>query len=297
MKGLIIGSDSFIAKKFIAKYSEDNIIKGITRKSTGFRNEIVVTDYHHIGKHCFENIDIVINFIAIVHRPDIKDINLYDLINHKLSVRNAFLAKSSGVEHFIQMSTIAVYGNKSEISIHTTCDPDSIYSSSKYKADIELLTMQDEYFKVTIVRPPMVYGGGNAPGNMMRLINLVYKRVPLPFKGINNKRDFINVNNLIQYLHVIAEKELNGIQLLTDGEPVSTEYLILTISRLLKKKALLISPPYWLLNLLKQIKPDEYNKLTGSLKIRSNFMQEELIKKYTVEQGIKEMVEAYIQNK
>lgn len=294
---LIIGSDSFIAGKFISRYSDKYSITKISRIETGATNEYFVQDFTKIDPEYFKNKNTVINFSAIVHRPDIKDENIYDEVNHKLTIINAMKAKQAGVKLFIQLSTIAVYGSASYITCSSPLNPANPYARSKLKADEDLLLMQDEKFRVAIIRPPMVYGGGNSPGNMMRLIGLANKAVPLPFKGIDNKRDFINVNNLIQYIAIIAEKELNGIYLVTDNEPVSTEYLIHTISKYLGKKVSLIKPPGWILRMLKVFRPGEFQKLYGTLQIESNFPYENLINRFSVEAGIREMIYSFKENK
>ena len=260
MNFLVIGSDSYVAQKYI-NFQKFNNLLGISRTTVSTKSEIIIHDLFSIDESYFYGRDIILNFAAIVHRPDIKDAFIYDEINYKLTTLNAQKAKNAGVKFFLQMSTIAVYGNSQNISINSSYQPQTPYGISKLKADEALLKMQDDNFKVAIIRPPMVYGGGKAPGNMLRLINLANKGIPLPFKGINNKRDFIHVNNLIQYLSVIAEKQLDGIHLVSDHQPVSTEYLLNTISKYLDKKVPLVKIPKIGLKLLKKFRPKDYEKL------------------------------------
>lgn len=294
---LVLGGDSFIAKCFVGAYSDIFCINLISRLSTEFPNETILEDLFSIPNSAFENIDVVINFAALVHHPEIKDDALYDRINHQLVLHNAHKAKQAGVKLFIQMSTIAVYDVTPVISINTPCNPKNSYGSSKLRADIKLLSIQEDKFKVAIVRPPIVYGGGKSPGNMIKLIKLVDKGIPLPFKGIDNSRDFINIHNLVQYLFVIIKKQISGIFIISDKQPVSTEYLVQIISKSLKKNVLFIRIPPFILKFLKRIKPNEYNKLYGSLNVNNNFPFEDLIQRFTVEQGIHEMVESYYNSK
>jgi UDP-glucose 4-epimerase len=293
MNILIIGSDSFIAQKFIS-YSDSWNIKGISRTTNHSSKETIINDLFTIGENHFVDTDIVINFAAIVHQPYVRDVRIYNEVNHRLAVLNALKAKRSGVKLFIQMSTIGVYGDSTDISVESACNPMNPYATSKLNADQELLIMQDDHFKVTIIRPPMVYGGGNAPGNMMRLIRLAHKGIPLPFKSIDNKRDFIHVNNLVQYLHIICERKLEGIMLVSDHQPVSTEFLLNIVSNYTSKKIMLIKVPYSLLRILHRLRPNEYNKLFGSLNLHTNFPYEDQIKRHSVEEGIKEMMKWYI---
>jgi len=296
MKILIIGSDSFIAKLFINNYNHGNV-KGISHTVKSFSNEIVISDFSQIEENVFSDIDVVINFAAIVHSPHIKDPVLYNKINNDLTVLNAQKSKKAGIKLFIQLSTVAVYGNVSNININTPYKPIDPYSWSKLKADEELLAMQSNLFKVAIIRPPMVYGGGNAPGNMLRLIKLIDKGIPLPFKGINNTRDFINVHNLIQYLSIITEKQLYGIYLISDKKPISLENLINIISGFLGKKVILFKLPDCLLHCIKLIRPNEFNKLFENLSVKTNFPYENFINHFSIENGICEMTEWYKYNR
>jgi len=289
---LILGSDSYIGQ-ILLKNSDANSMMGISRSNAKLKNEIVISDFFDIDEQNFKGIDTVINFAAIVHRPEIKNHSIYDEVNHRLAILLANKAKHNGVKLFIQMSTIAVYGNASNIKSNSPLYPSGPYAKSKLKADENLLKLEDDNFKIAIIRPPMVYGGGNAPGNLIRLIKLVDIGIPLPFKGIDNRRDFIHVYNLIQYLNIIIEKSLNGIFLITDHEPVSTEYILNCISTDLKKKIVLFSPSKWIISLIRKIFPNEYNKMFGSLLIKTNLPIEGLIKKYTVAEGITEMVHYY----
>jgi UDP-glucose 4-epimerase len=297
MNILIIGSDSFIARNFKEHFREHFNIKGISRCEVHQSDEVEIKDLFQIPEEYFFDIDVVINFAAIVHQPQIRDTEIYNEVNHRLAIFNAQKAKDTGVKHFIQMSTIAVYGNTPVISIETPYNPINAYGSSKLNADLELLKMQDAKFIVSIIRPPMVYGGGNAPGNMKRLIKLVDKGIPLPFKGIKNHRDFIHIKNLIQYIAYISENRLKGILLLCDNEPVSTEFLLSTISKYGEKSIYLFSIPKILLKILQKIRPKEYDKLFGILEVHSNLLDYTLPVKYSVEHGLAEMVEWYKSNK
>ncbi len=294
---LIIGGDSFIAKTFIQKFSGHFNIRAISRKITGYKDELVIENFNKIPESEFYKIDAVINFAAIVHKGNKVSEKLYNEINYLLALKIANLSKSAAVSLFIQMSTIGVYGNNELISINSLENPATLYAKSKLSADKELLNLRSNTFNVIILRPPLVYGGGKAPGNMMRLIKYVAKGYPLPFKGIKNKRHFINVNNLIQYISVFIEKPQSGIYLISDNEPVSTESILRTIARYLQIDAKLIRLPKIALNLIKTLYPYEYDKLYGTLEISTNFPYEYLIQKHSVDEGISEMVNYFLVEK
>ncbi|MEI7595020.1 MAG: NAD-dependent epimerase/dehydratase family protein [Bacteroidota bacterium] len=296
---LIIGGDSFVAKSFIAYHRNNYNIKLISRSETNYQNEIILNDFFEIPIDAFKDIDIVINCAAIVHQPKETSNDLYNKINCELAVLNAKKAKENGVKTFIQLSTIAVYGSTENISDLSIENPNNLYGSSKLKADKILFTLSDEAFNTIILRPSMLYGGGNAPGNMMKLIGFADKSIPLPFKNANNKRFFLNIHNLIGFIEASILYKQSNIFVLCDNESISTKELISQISKSLKKADKQISIPQSLLSILKKIKPDIFNKLYGELTI-DNTRATEILgfnPTHNIEQGIIEMTKYYLDNK
>lgn len=286
----IIGSDSFIASKLYESISTQFCVQLFSRESSNKRNEII-KELFEISLEDFININVVINFAAIVHQPKLKNDKLYKKVNTELPIHLATNAKKAGVKHFIQMSTIAVYGNTTEININSIERPNNIYGLSKFNADKQLISLQDENFKVSIIRPSMVYGGGIAPGNLLNLIKTSEKGIPMPFKGIKNKRDFINVNNLVHSIKAIIENNITGIIIPTDKEPISTEQILFLIKKYSSKKIRIFKIPKLLMVLIKVIRPNLYKKVFGNLKIDCNLPVKLYTPKFTFEDGIKEMIE------
>jgi UDP-glucose 4-epimerase len=287
----IVGSDSFIAMHFYNEIAEKQNIKLFSRISSLKQNEIV-KDLFQISSSDLDGIEVVLNFAAIVHQPKIADEHLYKKVNTELPIHLANEAIKAGVKHYIQMSTIAVYGDVSKININTPENPLNLYGISKLNADNELIKMQNENFKVTIIRPPMVYGGGLAPGNMQKLIRFAQKGIPLPFKGINNLRDFIHVRNLVQALNCVTENNLVGVIIPTDQDPVSTSKILTVAKTYSSSKIRQIAIPKFMLALLRIVLKRIYNKLYGNLLVECNLSQEIYLPKYTIEDGIREMVKA-----
>lgn len=288
---LIIGGDSYIAQKFISANHSFFKLYCVSRKKTKFENELVIDNLFDLPESIFENIDVVINFAAIVHQPKIKDKNIYELVNYQLPLFLAKMALKHNCSHFIQISTIAVYGKTQIINDETACSPDNYYGESKLKADLELSKLTTKDFLVTSIRPSMVYGGHNSPGNMNSLIKLVKTNIPLPFRGINNSRQFLNVNNLTQALKGIILQRMQGIIILADEESISTFGIIDIISKTLNRKNICIRLNlFW--RILQIIKPELKRKLTDNLVIKNTYSFEKLGIElpYSIEDGIKEMI-------
>ena len=286
----IIGSDSFIASKLYNSIKKKEDIKLFSRLSSGKDDEIV-KDLFTIIENDFRNSSIVINFAAIVHQPNLQDDSLYKKVNTELPIYLAKEAKKAGIKHFIQMSTIAVYGSVNSINDETSEKPVNVYGKSKLEADRILLSMQDDNFKVTIIRPPMVYGGGKAPGNLQSLIKFAQKGIPLPFKNVQNSRDFIHVQNLVHALNLVIENRIFGVVIPTDRNPVSTEEIIELIKKYSSTKVRQIVIPKIVHLIIKKAIPAIYKKVFGNLLVQCNLPDDIYQPKYTIEDGIKEMTE------
>ncbi|MBS9782786.1 MAG: NAD-dependent epimerase/dehydratase family protein [Arcobacter sp.] len=239
----------------------------------------------------FCNISVVLHCAALVHQKEQHDYKKYHRINVDYPVRLAKLAKQNGIEHFIFISTIAVYGDEEEkLDENTTCNPNTFYGKSKFEAENQLLKLNDDKFKVSIIRPPMVYGK-NAPGNIDSLLKLVKKISIIPFGKIINKRSFVYVGNLCYLVDEVIQQKKSGIFLASDDEFLSTTRLIELMIKKLDKKKYLIKIPFFE-SLLKLLKPSFHKRLYGSLEIDNSITREKLDLKnpYSVEEGIKNMI-------
>ena len=120
---LVIGGDSYIASKFITKKFNNYNFKIISRKKTGLPNEIIVSDFFELNIKIFNEIDVVVNFAAIVHKSNKISKDLYKKINFDLPVFLFKCSKKNNVKHFIQISTISVYKRSKIINEHSLEKP------------------------------------------------------------------------------------------------------------------------------------------------------------------------------
>ena len=295
---LIIGGSSFVARNFIRMQKDYYNIKTIVRTSSGFKNELVISDFANLSNEIFSGIDAVINCAAIVHKNKEIAEEIYNKINFELALDLAKKAKNSGIKTFIQLSTIAVYGNVTHITENSNENPINFYGKSKLLADNALKNMANNNFNVVIIRPPMVYGNTDAPGNMMRLIKLISKGFPLPFKKTTNKRDFIHVNNLVGFLDASIKKNSTGVFLVSDNSPVYISELYETITSCLGKQNRAFTLPAICFKTIKKIIPGIYDKLFGNLTIdaTSTIQNLDFIPKILIKEGISEMVSGLKKN-
>lgn len=293
-KLLITGSNGFIGNYFINKYKDKYEIKTFSF----FKNNINSLD-------C-SGVNVVFHLSALVHQMSGASASEYEKINVIQTIELAKKVKENAAKHFIFMSTVKVYGEETnnKYTENTVCNPEDDYGKSKLKAEQELQKLEDENFKISIIRTPIVYGYG-VKANIKNLINLVNKVPVLPFGKIKNKRSMVYIGNLCHLVDEIIIQKKSGIFLACDDEPLSTSKLIELIAKnldlvkrsgcrtitLREKKMYLIKIPFFE-TLLKILKPSFHKRLYGSLEIDNTITKEKLNLKnpYGVEDGIKLMI-------
>lgn len=293
---LIIGGNSFVARSFVKYNTLNCTINIVCRENLNLNNAIIVSDYNKITDDVFVGKDVVINCTAIVHQQKKIATDLFFNVNHKLAVQLAEQAKKNNVKQFIQFSSIAVYGNTEKVNESTKENPINDYGKSKLLADDDLKKIISKNFNITIFRAPMIYGGENPPGNMLRLIKLVEKGIPLPLANANGERDFINIKNLVKHIEIAIANNKSEMLLVTDNEPISTKDLVIKIKNILHKNTSFFPLPSFALTVLKKLKPTVFEKLFSTLKITPNQILESE-QNNNIDEGLKDMIQYYLKNK
>ena len=204
-----------------------------------------------------------------------------------------------GIKRFIYLSTIKVNGDKTEIGSSFVYNDSNIpsdpYAISKLEAEEELKTLcQNSDMDLVIVRPPLVYGPG-VKGNFNLLMKAIALNIPLPLKGIDNRRSLISIYNLNDFLIKCLnfEGNLNETFLISDDQDLSTSELISKICFYMEKKNFSFKlPEPMLINLFSFIrKRREILRLTDNLQVDINYSKDRISWNpiYTVEDSLKKM--------
>lgn len=187
----------------------------------------------------------------------------YYAVNCDMAIETAKKAKEDGVSQFIFMSSMSVYGESAPvgkqriIAADTPALPANFYGDSKVQAEKGLLELNDEDFKVVILRPPMVYGKGSK-GNFP-ILEKFARTLPV-FPSIRNERSMIFVNNLCEFVHLVMEKEVSGIFYPQNEEYVTTSHMVEKIAAEHHKR-IWVTPLFnWAIYLLSRM-PGQYGKL------------------------------------
>jgi nucleoside-diphosphate-sugar epimerase len=252
----------------------------------------------NLRKHAVSEIDLagldgIVHFAGLAHQMTPVADEQYYRINVDLTRELAEKAKKRGVRHFIYISSTKVYGDQVAGSLdeNSPCHPGDAYGKSKCKAEEILQSMVSDGFIISIVRPPVVYGP-KVKGNILKLMHLSKKKIPLPFANLNNQRSMVFIDNLIELINAIIEQKAPGVFVAGDIKPVSTEWLVSSLQKNMHGRAFLFPLPSVVKKLIKAIKPGLYTRLFGSFVIDNSSSNHRLnfVPPYQTEAGITEMV-------
>ena len=203
-KVLVTGAGSYVG---------ENVRKYILSTSSDFQIDAVDTMVDNWKKADYSQYDVVYHVAGIAHvNADPKMEALYYKVNRDLTIEVAKHAKTAGVKQFIFMSSQIVFHEsqslKTEVLTASTKEnPNGFYGDSKLQAELGIKPLEDENFKVCILRPCMIYGP-NAKGNFPRLAKLACK-TPI-FPCWHNKRSMLYIDNLAEFVKQAVLRELSG---------------------------------------------------------------------------------------
>lgn len=255
-KVLITGANSYIGtsfEKYIAENGVDFEIDTLDLLNPDWR------------KYSFSGYDSVFHVAGIAHfSKDESKKDLYYKVNTELTEEVAKIAKQQGVNQFIFMSSIIVYGDSTNsqriITKYTQPSPSDFYGNSKWQAEQRLNKLSTPSFNIVILRPPMIYGKGSK-GNYPRLSKLS-KTLPI-FPKIENQRSMLHIDNLCECIRQVIERGESGVFFPQNKEYVCTYELVGEIAASQGKKVYLISVFNPFIKLLSGL--DTVKKVFGNL--------------------------------
>ena len=218
-KVLITGAGSYVGT---------NIENWLKKDPEHFEVETVGTMHDEWKDVDFSKFDAVFHVAGIAHVNAKKSMEpLYYKVNRDLTVEIAKHAKACGVRQFIFMSSMIVYHESKRLQADivtkdTVPAPNGFYGDSKLQAELGLQVLEDESFRVCIVRPPMIYGP-NCKGNFMRLAKL--GTVTPIFPAFHCERSMLYIDNLAEFIKQAIARELRGIYFPQNKEFVDTVHV------------------------------------------------------------------------
>lgn len=238
-KILITGANSYIGVSF-----ENYINSNFADEYTVDTVDMLDGSWKDKDFGCY---DTVFHVAGIAHSDTAKVTDgqkaLYYKVNTDLTVETARKAKADGAKQFIFMSSAIVYGDSAPIgktkiiTAETPVSPANFYGDSKVQAENGILPLNDQNFKVVILRPPMIYGKGSR-GNYPVLAKLAQKLPVFPY--VKNERSMLYVENLAEFVRLMIENEEAGIFRPQNSEYTNTCLMVSRIAAAHGKKVILI---------------------------------------------------------
>lgn len=259
MKVLITGATGFVGAALVQKVNilHETIILVRTQNS-GLPSKIQQLVAKNIFEADFpENIDVIIHLAGrahILNEQTTDPLAEFRKVNVEGTLQLARQALDKKVKRFIFMSSIGVNGSVTSQRLFTedaVPQPHADYAISKLEAEEVLKKLfVGSDTELVIIRPPLVYAA-HAPGNFARLLKLVATNLPLPFAGTKNKRSFVALENLVDFIQVCIEhpNAANQTFLVADQSHISTRELVQYLKQGMGKPARFIYIPQPLMKL------------------------------------------------
>lgn len=262
-KILITGANSYIGTYF-ENYIKENF-------SDDFALDTVDMIDGSWREKDFSGYDSVFHVAGIAHSDNGKiseeRAKLYYAVNTDLTFETAKKAKDDGVGQFVFMSSAIVYGDSAKIgklkriNKDTPTSPANCYGDSKVQAENKIKTLNDDKFKVVILRPPMIYGKGSR-GNYPLLSKIARKLPAFPY--VKNERSMLYIENLCEFVRLMIANSEEGTFWPQNAEYSNTSELVKMIGEQHGKKVVLVKGFAWALKLLGHF-TGFVNKAFGSL--------------------------------
>lgn len=279
-KILITGAGGFVGSN-LTKYlvSSGYPLKMISRSPNSLGEVLIYDDFINgkYDKSFFDDVGIVIHLASIAHNFNIPSMAELDEVNQHFTQKLLKALNNEALEKFIYLSSIAVSLLERKIVIDTYQ-----YGISKQKAENLLISSFKDYnFKgqLVILRPPLIYGK-NAPGNFLKLLNILKKPLPLPFGSLDNKRSFLFIGNLLSAIKGVVESKSplkSHSYEISDPWIETTSSFMRAFKEATKAPAMIIPMPKFLLKILLTLvgKKSIYEKLSLEIVVdNSKFNQD-----------------------
>ncbi|NQZ19004.1 MAG: NAD-dependent epimerase/dehydratase family protein, partial [Bdellovibrionales bacterium] len=269
---LITGANGYIGKN-LSEYlrKQGHKVSAMTRKPIKAPHNFEKTLIHELTSEeplpSLEGFDAIVHLAGWVHKDD--SFEKHQSINRDGTIRIAQKAAQDGVRRFIFMSTVAVNGHQSTVPFNSQSTPQPVtyYGRSKWEAEQGIKEFDLDW---VMLRPPMVYGHG-APGNFQIVEKLVQRNLPVPFAAVEEKRNFIYIENLCAFIDLCltSDKAIKETFLVCDGPSMSVGDFFNLAYEVAGKKTKNFYLPLPLLKLLSRGvgKESLLNKLTSACEL------------------------------
>lgn len=282
-KVLITGASGFVGRALVARLLAEGQSPAVAVRQVHpawpqlAQHRVAAIDAHTDWSEALAGQDTVIHCAARVHvmRDTCADpLAAFRAVNLEGTRALARQAAQAGVKRLVFVSSIGVNGAETHghpFTEERIAAPHTPYAMSKHEAELALADVAAMTgLECVVVRPPLIYGPA-APGNFGVLVKALERGLPLPFRWVRNRRAYVGLDNLVDFLLVCATHAAAANQtfLVSDGEDLSTPDLLSRTGLALGRPASLWPvPPAWLvLGARLARRPELAQRLCASLEI------------------------------
>jgi UDP-glucose 4-epimerase len=291
---VVSGANGFVGRALCrALLDAGHRVTGLVRRSGGCVDGVnewvdASVDYSGIAHNWPTGLkaDCVVHLAARVHvmhdtatDPDAA----FRATNVDGTLRLAAAARQHGVPRFVFVSSIkAIAEQNHEQSLREDDPPrpEDAYGRSKRAAEDALTRLGDDTgLEIVIVRPPLVYGP-QVRANFLRLMDAVWRGVPVPLGGADARRSMVYVGNLADALVHCATNPRAARQCfhVADSDAPTVAELVRALGRHLGKPARLLPVPAAWLRVAGRLtgRTAQVDRLIGSLQVDTSHIRDVL---------------------
>lgn len=310
---VITGAGGFIGKNLLQyQKAAGKPVLALLRSGQAIRtaneHDYKPYDTQH-NRKLLQGVEILIHCAARVHQ--VQDaatdlISAYRQDNRDATLLLANAAAQAGVRRFVFLSSVKVNGEFTKhgqaFRADDLIDTQDPYGISKWEAEQGLRDIAAKTgMEVVIIRPPLVYGPG-VKANFLTMMQWLQKGIPLPLGSIHNRRSFVALPNLVDFISlcVTHPQAANQTFMISDQHDLSTTELLRGLGQALDRPARLLPVPQALLEMgLKVIgKAGIAQRLCGNLAVDASPATQLLGWKppVTVQQGLQLTADHFLQH-
>lgn len=301
---VVTGANGFVGRALSRTLLADgHVVTGLVRRAgecvEGVREWVHDgRDFAGLAEAPWPEVDCVVHLAARVHVMDDAAADrdaAFRATNVEGSLRAADAARRHGARRFVFVSSIKALAETDggrPLREDDPARPDDPYGRSKHEAETALRQFGEACgLDVVIVRPPLVYGPG-VRANFLRMMDAVFRGVPLPLGAIVARRSLVYVDNLADALArcAIDPRAARGCFHVADDDPPSVAALLRMTGEAIGRPARLLPVPTGVLRTVGRLtgRTAQIERLTGSLQLDTGRIKQVLDWRppYTTEQGL-----------
>ena len=214
MKVAITGATGFIGKLLVQKHldlGDEVIILSRKEKSNIEFYDKVKLHYGDLSdanslQNFLKDIDVLYHCAA-----EIRDESKMKLINVK-GTKNLIKAASGNIKHWVQLSSVGVYGPiySGNVKEEQHYDPINKYEKTKLESDLLVLeASENSNFTYTLVRPSNVFGSEMRNESLFQLIKTIEKGFYVFVGSKGASANYVPVENVIEAIY-LSGTQLNA---------------------------------------------------------------------------------------